>query len=149
MATTTAKDIIIAARAKLATMAPSRDASSFFIEHKTNQPFEKTPISKRDGFEIVAINKRLTTAFGTTGIKEEEIHLIVKLGHAPFAKDYEREENMSRDIDRISDVFEGYAWPSGVEAVWFDNAVIDKTEPSWWVTQIIFRVLFNSAIETA
>ncbi len=95
--------------------------------------------------------KAITSAFGVTGVKEETRRMVVKLGHAPFTTDKTREENMSRDIDRIVDVLEGFAWPTGVEAVFYEDesAVTNKDNAMWWTTEMSFKVLFLSAIETS
>jgi len=146
--TTTPDAICVAARAKLATVATNRDAASLFIEHKTNQPFDTAPVGKVEAFEIINTRKTLLHAFGTTGIKEEQFYMVVRLGHGPFGKDYQRETYVSRDVDRIADIFEAYAFPVGTLGVWYEDAITNKGNPNWWVTELFFRVVLNSAIET-
>lgn len=145
---TTVKDILIAARAKLATVAPSRDGAQFFLEHKSNQPFETSPKSKRDGFEIVERDFQLTSAFGVAGEKEAEFDMVTRLGHAPFGTDDEREEFRVQDVTRIADIFESFAWPTGTSIVLFHRAETDKKNPNWWITEMFFKVVYTGAIQS-
>lgn len=150
--TTTSKAICVAARARLATLATSRDATVLFKEHTGNQPFDKTPLSRTEAFEVTEEGKAITSAFGRTGVKEEEMRMVVTLGHNPSGKDYQREDYISRDQDRIIDIIEAGAWcPAGVEAVFLaEPPITDKLlNPNYWITTIVFRVVFASAIETS
>lgn len=145
---TTVKALVVAARAKLAAVVVSRSVSDLFLEHKTSQPFEKSPISKRDGFEIVAQDIVLLSGFGVTGQKEGQFTMTVKLGHAPFGTDDERENYRMLDITRISDIFEAYAWPDGIQACWYEREEVNKDQANWWVTKLFFRFVYTGDIES-
>lgn len=150
MVATTSKAICVAARAKLATIATSRDASKFFIEHKTNQPFNEAPLKAVESFFVTETRKRITGAWGTAGSKEEEFYMVVQLGHGPFGKDYEREDYVSRDQDRVLDILELGDWaPAGTRAIFAEEPTTDKSNPNWWLTEFIFRIIFWSTIETS
>lgn len=148
---TTMKAICETIRARLALVPTTRDATVLFIEHKTSQPFERSPASKTEAFNVVPADKSLKSGFGVTGSKEERWTFEVQLGHGPFGRDYEREDNRSRDCDRIADILEGYgSYPTGTEAVWFDGVgTPNKIDPNWWVSTLRFTVHFNSSIETS
>lgn len=144
------KDIIVAARTYLATITVSRDATEFFLPHQTNQPFEHSPISKRDGFEIIAQEEILTHGFGTAGDKEGQFILLVKVGHAPFGSDDERENYRARDVARVGDLFEAYgSWPAGLMGIWFERVEVNKDLPNWWISKMNFRVMYAAPIEVA
>lgn len=146
---TTVKDLLVAARAKLAATATSRSSSEHFLEHKTAQPFEKSPISKRDGFECVSQDEILIQGFGIDGDKEGQFTLLVKLGHAPFGTDDERENYRAQDVARIADLFERHVWPVGTSAVWYERSEAVKETANWWITRLYFRIVYTGAIETS
>lgn len=148
MSTTSVKALVVAARAKLATVATSRDNTEFFLEHKTSNPFEKSPISKRDGFEIVAQDVVLLSGFGLTGQKEGQFSMVVKVGHAPFGTDDTRENYRMQDITRVADIFESFAWPAGIQACWYEREEVNKDQANWWVTKMFFRLVYMGDIES-
>lgn len=146
---TTAKDIIVAARGKLAATPTSRDAAANFKEHKTNQAFKKSPMSGADGFEVTGKETTLTNAFGVFSEKETQLKMLVTLGHAPYGTDEERENFRQRDIARVSDLLEAFAFPAGTSVVLFETESCDKNNDNWWVSELVFKVVFTGAIEVA
>lgn len=145
---TSVKNIIEAARAEIADTNTSRTADEQFLEHKTGQPFAKSPMSKRDGFEVTFTDYRLTSGFGVTGDKEGEVFLHVWLGHAPFGTDDIRELYRAQDTSRLADILEALDWPVGVEAVWYEGETVNKDNPIWWLSDLKFRVSFTGGIES-
>jgi hypothetical protein len=142
MSGTTIEDMLVAARAKLVTIAPARDAAALFLEHTTNQPFEHAPVSKRDGFEVVAREIMDTGAFGVTGQEELEFRMVVRLGHCPAGPDKTREQYRAKDVQRIKNVFEyGTVWPTGTQAVLYEKETVVKDNPNWWLSEIFFKTV--------
>lgn len=139
--------ILTAARGKMATIATTRDASVNFKEHVTNMPFVASPIAGADGFEVVSEDPRLTGGFGVFMEEEEQFKMVVRLGHAPYAVDKDRENYRERDRKRVADILEAFAWPEGTHLVLYENCIIDKTQANWWVTSLNFRVVYFSAVE--
>lgn len=146
---TTVRAILASAATKLGTLAPTRDATLLFKEHVTSIPFEDSPISMNDGFEIVARDELSSQGFGQSQTKEEEFRLVVRLGHAPASTDKQREEWRAHDRERIVDIFENHAWPSGTMAVFYERSVCNKERANWWLTEIVFRVMFRGAVLTS
>lgn len=149
----TIANILTSARAYIATLAPSRDATLLFKEHLTNQPFEKAPVSITDGFEITQEEFKLTQEFGVAGAVRAEFIMLLKLGHTDSAPDKLRELYVSRDISRLADLVEAYAFPEVVEpdaidGVWFDRAVTNKVVPNWWITEMRFLVKYVGPVNT-
>lgn len=146
---TTVKDILATGIAKVATIATSRDDAEYYIHHSTNQPFEKAPASKRDGFEIVAREIELTGAFGILGEKEGQFLMVVRLGHSPRGTDPTREGNLAHDITRIADILEAYgAWPTGTQLVLYKEAKTDKRNANWWITEMMFQVVYTGGLQS-
>lgn len=145
---TTIKNVIEDVRSLVADTNTSRSSSEQFLEHKTGQPFAKSPISKRDGFEVTFDNYKLTSAFGITGDKEGEFFLHVWLGHAPFGTDDVRENYRAQDTSRLADVLEAHGFPTGVQAVWYEGETVNKENPDWWITDLKFRISFTGGIES-
>jgi hypothetical protein len=143
---TSRRTIIEEARLILGAVAPARDAAALFLPHKTNQPFEKSPISKRDGFEVTMKEPTLTDGFGIYGQKEGEFMMVVKLGHAPFGTDEERMNFVADDIEKVSDIFEANPWDTGTQAVWFDSAETNRQDPNWWITEMHFRISYTGPL---
>lgn len=141
--------ILTDARTKLASIPTTRDAAVNFKEHVTNVPFITAPIAGADGFEVTHENARATGGFGVYQEEEEEFRLIVKLGHAPFATDKDRENYVARDRKRVADLLEHHTWPEGTHVVLYENSVTDKSQANWWVTSIFFKVVYFSAVEQA
>lgn len=138
-------------RSTIAGMKTTRDSNKYFLQHLTNDPFEKSPIAGNgDGFYVVSGRAEQTTAFGRAGTKEMEWIVTILLGTAPFTTDPVREENMTRDVDRIKDVLEFRTWSAaGVQAVWpLGEEETDRSSASWWITRIPFRFVFTEAIAT-
>lgn len=146
---TSIKDILVAARGKIATIATSRDVAVSYLEHKTNQPFDAAPIAARDGFEVVSREPILTSAWGLTGEKEGQFKMVVRLGHAAFNTDKERENLVAEDVERISDLLESFAFPLGTQIVLFEKAVTDKTKANWWLTEMFFSVVYVGTMRAA
>lgn len=150
----TVKNILVATRAYLATLAPSRNAALFFQEHTTNLPFEKSPVSMTDGFEIVDEEHKLTQRFGITGSKRGTFMMRIKLGHADVAPDKTRQEYVARDVARLADLIEAYTYPTiaapdAIDAVFFESAVTNKNQPNWWITTLTFMVNYVGPTETS
>lgn len=144
---TTPALIMSSARAYIATLAPSRDASRLFLEHTTNTPFEDSPVAGADGFEVVEDRPILTQGFGT-GAKEGQFHMVVKVGHSPFTTDKLRERDVANDIERLADLLEFHTWPTGTMAVFFEEAATDKQRANWWISTLKFRVLYTGAVRS-
>lgn len=149
MSLTTLKDILVSARAKVATIATSREPTEYFLEHTTNQPFEKSPLSKRDGFEVVSRNEEQTQGFGLTGAREWQAEMVVKVGSAPFSVDKTRQNWLAEDIERITDLLESHTWPTGTMLVLFQGLETDRNDPNWWITNINFKVVWVGALRTS
>lgn len=120
----------------------SRNAAENFHEHTTNLPFELTPIAGRDGFEVVARNISLLGGFGVAKQKEGGFDMVVRLGHAPFGSDKDRETNRCQDVARLADILEQAAWPVGTFLVLYDKEEVDKKLPNWWLTEIFFKMVY-------
>lgn len=144
---TTIEAILDDARAALAQVESSRGRGTF-LPHKTSQPFSSAPISKTEGFEVVARNHALTAAFGKFGNKEGEFSMVVRLGQAPASTDDTRENLLQSDAARIADIFEFRTWPEGVQALFYSGVEIDKSNPVWWQAEISFRVVYFGKIRT-
>lgn len=144
---TTVTAILTAARTLIAAQQTTRDSSLYFIAHVTNQPFNKAPISKREGFEIVARESTHIGGFGIHNEKEGQFLMVLKVGTPPFSTDATRENLVQSDASRLSDSLEAIEWyPSGLQSVFFESQETDKSEPNWWVTELRFRVVYFSAI---
>jgi hypothetical protein len=148
MANTNASAILTAARAKMATIPISRDGVTLWKKHKTNQPFDEAPISKTEGFEVIAKEYSSDPAFGRTGTELSQLVMVVRLGHSPAGNDGVRENNLWTDVEVLSDLLEMYAWPAGVEAVFYEGVSVSKTNPSWWLTELTFKVHYTNTINT-
>lgn len=122
-------------------------AAEYFLEHKTSEPFEKSPISKRDGFEVVAREIVLTGGFGVHGDKEGQFMMVLRLGHSPFGIDKDREGTRVDDITRLADILEQAAWPSGVFTVLFEKEESDKRAANWWITEMFFKVVYAGTLQ--
>lgn len=144
---TTTRAILEACRAKVKTVPTSRNALEMFLEHTTGVPFETSPISKRDGFEVVGRDFDILSGFGRAGESEKEFYMVVRLGHAPFSSDDTRESLVARDVHRLAEILEGHLWPVGLQAIWYDRFTIDRTRANWWLTEVWFRVVYTGAIE--
>ena len=148
--TTTSTALMQAARVKVATLAPASAPTELFVLHGTNQPFEKSPIAKRNGFEIVSRRPEILQSFGLSFAKEYQFEMVVRIGHAPFSTDGNREGFTADDINRIADILEEGSWaPGGVQQIWYTGSTLDKGEPNWWITEMTFRIVFLSAVVTS
>lgn len=140
-----------AARALIGTLAPASIPASTFLEHTTNQPFDKSPIRGRNGFEVVARKPEITEVFGVAFFKEARFTMVVRVGHAPFSDDGARENFTADDINHIADRLEDPSvWgPTGIQQCFFDGAGdTDKRDPNWWITELFFRIIYLSGIVT-
>ena len=149
MSLTTLKDILVSGRAKVATVAISRSASATFKEHLTNTPFETSPLAGIDGFELVARNEEQTQGFGITGAREWQAEMVLKLGHAPYEADDAREEWRVEDMERLADILEAHTWPTGTMLVLQRSVSVNKTDPNWWITELVFFVVWLGALRTS
>lgn len=148
MANTTISAILTAARAKVAATVIARDGATLWKEHKTNQPFDEAPISKTEGFEVIAREYTPGQPFGRTGTALNQFLLVLRLGHAPAGIDSTREGNLWSDIETLGDLLEGHAWPAGVEAVFYAGVTVSKANPNWWMTEMVYRVHYSATIAT-
>lgn len=144
----TGADIMTEARSVIAAMSSSRLAGSLFKPHTNGWPFSQKPASASDAFHVVAAGQRTTEAFGSVGTKEDELMLQVLLGHAPLAKETDRENYVARDVERIRDVLEMRTWTASVEACFFEDVSTDRSDPNWWITTLTFRVRYSGSIAT-
>lgn len=140
--TTTLTAVLQSARAKLATIAPSRDVAALFLEHTSNMPFEDSPVAGADGFEVVSEAMTQTSGAGLYGVREWSGRLVIKLGHSPYDTDDNREENRSDDLERVVDILEAHAWPDGTQLVLFESEAVEKGNASWWVTRLVFKLVY-------
>lgn len=146
---TTLTEVLQSARAKLAATPTSRDAAVMFLEHTSNLPFEDSPAAGADGFEVVAENMEQTAGMGVYGSREWSGSLVVKLGHSPFTTDDEREEFLSDDLERITDLLEAHTWPTDVMLVLFQSVTTEKGNANWWVSRLVFRLVYVGALRTS
>ncbi len=144
---TSMRAVLTAGRAKVATIALSRDASKTWKEHTTNTPFAKSPLSTGDGFELVPIDDTFTQGFGVEQIEEGQFFMMLRLGHGPYSIDKERDNLVADDVKRLGDRLEAFTWPVGVMAVWYEGRTTNKENPNWWVTEMRFRVMYRSAVD--
>lgn len=144
----TVEQILDEARSIMAATATSRDRTKKYTAHKTGQAFADAPISKGEGFEVVARNAILTEAFGRFEVREGEFRMVVRVGQTPGSGDDTRENFMQADVARIADIFEAHAWRAGVQGVWYEGADINKDNPNWWMVEIAFRVVHYGKIRT-
>lgn len=151
MSLTTIKDLLVAARAKLASITTTRDPTTTFKEHLTNTPFEDSPIAGADAFEIVSRNEGQAQGFGISGAREWELDMVVKLGHAPYETDDVREEWRVEDMERVVDLFESHTWPTGTMLVLHraDSDAVSKANPNWWISKLVFQVVLLGAVRTS
>lgn len=148
--TTTIKDILEAARVKLATLDCSDDSGQF-KPHETNVPFEKAPIAEANGFEVVAREEKQTSGFGQFMAREYQFMCVVKLGHAPIGIDSKREDNRCEDQELVIDQLEWLDWPAGLMLFVHDKTEVNKQDPNWWITELWFKTVFigvNRALNT-
>lgn len=129
-------------------MPTSRDPSKVFIQHRTNEPFESTPIAGADGFHITHEALQKTTAFGTHRIAEFSAILVVTIGHGSCEIEANRAIWVARDVERLSGFIENRIWSSqGIVAVFFDSENTIKENPMWWRTELRFRILYSGPVE--
>lgn len=146
---TTVAAICQSASAKIATLAPTRDATAHFIEHTTNHPLEKAAVSKSDGYEVVARDEITEQGFGEAETKEESFKMVVRLGHWPQGTDKERESNRAQDRAKLVDILERHTYPVGTMVVLYEKESVDKEKANFWITEIFFHVLYRGVIVTS
>lgn len=135
-------------RVVVAATPTTRDATVNFLEHTTNQPFDDTPASEADGFEVVERKYHITQGFGIYKSKEWEAHLFLRIGHFPAGTDRVRDDYLAGDIQRLSDILESATWPNGTSAVWYEGSETNKKNPNWWLSELDFRVMGVESIES-
>jgi hypothetical protein len=142
------KDIVVAARAKLAAVATSRDAAKTFVAHDTNIAFEQAPAGI-EKFEIEGKEHTPVAGFGVTGQKEARFNMVVKIGVAPYARDDVRENNTLNDIERVTDILEGQAWwPALMQMCLHNKTEVNKDAANWWILTLTFAVTYHGDIRS-
>lgn len=143
---TTIRAILTAARGYVATLPTARSGAALFKEHVTNLPFETTPVAGADGFEIIEVEDTLTQGFGQDQVKEGQFFMLLKLGHAPWSIDKERDNLVADDVENLADKLERFVWPVGTMAVWYEGRTTDKSLSNWWITTMRFRIVYRGVV---
>lgn len=145
--TTTLSAVLQSARAKVATIATSRDPLVMFAEHTSNLPLEEAPVA--DTFEVVAEKPRQSAGAGLYGAREWATDMVVKLNHSAYDTQDNREENLADDIERLVDLLESHAWPDGTMTVLHQSTDTEKANANWWVTRLVFQLVWVGDLRTS
>lgn len=144
----TASQILAEFRTAMAALATSRLPAKNFKEAPSNAPFE--PQAGDDAFYVSAANQTAGQEFGRAGWKQDELEVVVELGHLPGGTEKAREKYVHDDIERVRDTLSSRDWTTpGIEAVFFEgNTPPNRFSKAWWVTALTFRVVFAGAVRS-
>jgi hypothetical protein len=145
-------EIIDEMRATVAAMGTSRDPGQTFLSvGDGTESWDEASPRNQEAFVIERESGPLIViAFGEPGSARLQANVVLRLGHHASGTELERERWAARDIERIQDVLSMRAWTvNGVDAVFEQGASTDRSNAQWWVSELVFRVVYTRELFTS